>query len=147
MTDFVGPEWQCRHGQTQHAIWAYCPMFFPGKIFDMLLTIHFLNATDGFRVYFGFCLETGPINDILTAAEPIGIVPGLNLRGWSSVSFRDRILDQTAATIGIPQVRNMGLTQSLAPNIITAPAIVSSGCSRQSTGLISRFVTFTTQRQ
>lgn len=73
----------------------------PQDISEILVTIRFPGKFDGLRVYLGM---TNSTDDILAGAEPIAMNPGSSLYGLSSISLREWILSQKAASFGLPQV-------------------------------------------
>lgn len=70
---------------------------------EILITINFEDTSYlyGNQLYLGM---TDSTDDILAGAKPVDIIPGANLHGLSSIVVKERILNQQAATFGIPQV-------------------------------------------
>lgn len=143
----------CEHSQTQAAVQVYClaDAMLGIQTIELLLTVHFSGVSGDFPVYLGLGVMPESINDI-AAGEPIGVGPGLNLHGWSSVAVNERLLDQKAATFGIPKVNIQSITDmtqvgALIPKIAAALETVSSVCSHQHTRFIPRLDAFAPKGQ
>lgn len=68
----------------------------------MLIVIDFPEIpSNTHQLYLGM---TDSVGDTLAGAEPIPITPGSNIYGFSTISVKEQIVNEQAATFGIPQV-------------------------------------------
>lgn len=97
----------CEGDSNSTGIFTSCGLPTPGLPYregdtvEILVTIRFSEVPSDSQLYLGM---TGSIADVLANAEPIGLGPGLNLHGTSSIVVKNRLSNKKYAVLGIPIV-------------------------------------------